>query len=288
MALQSVPFVGAPLVTFLATHGQRLAEERLLMLIGELRSSAERLGEEKLSRDFFESEEGIGLFARVLRAAAEERDRAKLRAYAAVLLGAGNVDRPFGGIEPDAVLSALVELSAHEVGLLRRIATATAGGAAWPPRDLDIDEGPDHLFHLKRIERTGLIAEVPTFDRTEQSGRYEPTPTLGRLFDLLRAGGFESGGAESDPDLVAPAGGCVFCGEPVAVHLPLSTPTLSIERDGQQIPVEMPSLVEVCQLCATRAAAGDRRPAACIACRRWGPEGSICPTCGDALLSVRY
>jgi len=293
VALQSIPIIGSGISTFFSAHGQRLTQERLLALCEALRADVNRVGSDKLDRSFFGSEEGVGLFSRVARAAAEERDSEKVRLYAALLVGSAVRDRPGAAPEPEALLGALIELTPIEVRLLRLIAMATAGGAAWPAPGMEIpsEVGQDHAFHLKRIERTGLIAEVPTYDRTQQSGRYEPTPTLGRLMDLLRAGGYVDVAVDAplDPALIAPKEGCIFCGAAPTSHPILSAPIFTIRHDdGRQETVTMPAQVHFCSACAVDFTKHRRRHAGCWSCRRWGPEGMLCPECLQPLQSLEY
>ena len=302
--IESIPFIGPRINNFLAVEGQRLIDERFERLISELGANLRRLavevalqGEEidtvaeaVLDADFYTSEAGLAIVQQVLVATAQEHEKEKIRYYASILLGAGRKDRRPNDMEPDAALNALLELSAREVGLLQLIADTTAGGAAWPQPNVSVPDeiGVDHIFHLQRIERTGLISRIPGFDSARPEARYEPTPTLGRLLGLLKEGGFAPAESEVPADQIAPESGCIFCGATPELQATPSAHLLTLQHDdGHVETVEMPSRIDLCSSCSREMTSGQRDFAACPACRRWGPEGRRCASCSQTLISIR-
>ena len=161
--IESIPFIGPRINNFLAVEGQRLIDERFERLISELGANLHRLAvevalqgqgldavaEAVLDADFYTSEAGLAIVQRILVATAQEHEQEKISYYASILIGAGRKDRPTNGMEPDAALNALLELSAREVRLLQLIADTTSGGAAWPQPNVSVpDEIGDRIQQM--------------------------------------------------------------------------------------------------------------------------------------------
>jgi len=192
--IAAIPILGGPIDALISTRGSALAERRMLSLLDDLRESMTLIDGDKVDRTYLGSEEFADLMMRALRAAAQTRDREQIRVYAAILVGATTTERA-ADFDSESALSAIAELSPVEVELARLIhdrAQPLGGGVhGWgnPYEWLPTQFKNDHLvFHLKRIERTGLIHHVvrggPVGPTVEY---YEVTPTFVRIMELLAA-----------------------------------------------------------------------------------------------------
>jgi hypothetical protein len=126
---------------------------------------------------------------------------AKTEFYADLLAGVVSTEAP-EPLDVDSFLATLQSLSVEEIKLARKINDAweknenaersTGVSAVWA--------GEDQAYYMKRLEGAGLIdprtRTGPVGAGVSISG-YEPTPTLGRLVQLLRSG-------RADPTAVDP------------------------------------------------------------------------------------
>ena len=192
--IAAIPILGGPIDVLISTRGSALAERRMLSLLDDLREAMTLIDGDKVDRTYLETEEFADLMMRALRAAAQTRDREQIRVYAAILLGATATDRA-ADFDSESALSAVAELSPVEVELARliydRVKPLGGGTHGWGnPYDwLPTQFKNEHLvFHLNRIERTGLIQHVvrggPVGPTVEY---YEVTPTFVRIMAILAA-----------------------------------------------------------------------------------------------------
>jgi len=200
-AVQLVPFgVGSAIDALITTRGGELARRRVESLLEDLRTAIDQVGQDKVDRAFVGSEEWDDLVIRAFRAAAETRDREKLRILAAILGGSASVERD-PALDAEALLSAVTELSPADVELARvlherlsaprteteagmnelQLWTARLEGDEWiPPAARD-----DRTFHFHRLEQAGLISEITGSYLSYGGGAYRLTPTLVRLMALV-------------------------------------------------------------------------------------------------------
>lgn len=178
VGVAAVPFVGGSIDALITTRAGKLVERRITALLDELRTTIGRLAEEKIDKDYVGSEEWDDLIIRSLRAAAETSDAEKIRLYAAILTGASQVHGLRDELDPLAILSAVAELSPGEVILARSVYANTAAGAS-------VGSDTDRDFHLKRIERTGLIRSEVSAGFGGATTEFRPTSTFTRLMEFL-------------------------------------------------------------------------------------------------------
>lgn len=207
-AVALVPSLGSSIDAIITTRAQNLARQRIEAFLSELQAASSRLDAEKLDRAYLESEEWSDLVLRAFRAAADTRDREKSQLYAALLADAATTDR-IPEIDYEAALSSIAELSVQEVALARAIfdkqvgepgdafleaPAGVPGGLAWVKQhgwdeiDLWAPSGTREnlTFHLKRIERTGLIAEITGAYFDYAGGAYGITATFRKIMATLR------------------------------------------------------------------------------------------------------
>lgn len=196
--VQLIPFgIGGAIDVLVTTRGAALVERRLTAFIEELRGAAERLGEEKVDRAFLDTEEWDDLVIRAMRSAADTRDREKIRLYAALLVGAAATDRD-RDVDLESLLSAIAELSPLEIRLARSIyemqkldvdrdleLTEVVARGWGDPAKYPAEAMANLTFHLKRLERTGLVSEITGAYWDYTGGAYRVTMTFRRLMRYL-------------------------------------------------------------------------------------------------------
>ena len=200
-AVAMVPYLGSAIDALITTRGAALTQRRIETLLEELRVAAEHLDDKKVNRDFLASEEFDDLMMRAFRSASETRDRDKIRLYAAILIGAASAE--LADVDPESILAAIAELSPLEITVARELYRQQHGqlslDASGPDRDLELSEVnerakdarwparavPNLSYHLKRIERTGLIAEITGTYWDYTGGAYRTTSTFRRLMRYL-------------------------------------------------------------------------------------------------------
>lgn len=194
----AIPSLGGAIDVALSTDAARTVEKRLTRFMEVLSEECDTLDEEKLDKTFVGSDDWtdavLGTFQAATRAGSEE----KLRIYARILIGAATNPDPKTP-EPSALVAALEDLSGIEITLARHF--AQMGGSIrsdemgqyrrvvdanhWQRflKGIPEEAKPNWLFHVKRLERSGLISEVT--GTLGGPGMYEPTPTLWRILSYL-------------------------------------------------------------------------------------------------------
>ncbi len=156
-AASAIPIVGGPIATTVGMLDSELQSSRLEKIIVEIREQVNRLGVEKLDREFVNTERFQDAVLVLLDAARRTSDEHKRQLLAAILVGAARIDR-IPDLEPDALLEALGSLSPRQVIILRTIHERASG--SFMVTDLP-GFGPDLAFDLKRLEAAGLFPRQP-------------------------------------------------------------------------------------------------------------------------------
>jgi hypothetical protein len=78
LTIQSIPLIGGQLDTFLTWKGEQLQKERFEKFVDILSDALEKLDEEKIDKEFLESEEFIELFYEVSRQAIRSYQEEKI------------------------------------------------------------------------------------------------------------------------------------------------------------------------------------------------------------------
>ena len=198
----AIPLVGSAIDAVLTTWGADVQAMRIQALIDALEEEIDRLNEQTVSKEYLTSVEWGDGVLKAFEATARTSDEERIRIYARILLGAGTEAVP--DVPPPASLIAtLSELTPSEVHLARLFAEMPgsiryddlkqARRVVTPDAWASLVEKcpaalrPNFLFHLKRLERSGLISEITgTYGG---GGMYEPTPTLWRILGYLRESG---------------------------------------------------------------------------------------------------
>ena len=183
-----VPWVGGSLDAILTTRASEIAYLRINNFIDDLRVEFAELSEEAIDRSFLESEEWLATVTKAFEVASREKNREMITQYAHMLCAAATgpiADAP----DPATLLAVISELTIHEIILARLLSNLPAAPHSWDKFLAQVPEAiaKNIVFHLKRLERTGLITEVTGSYVGYRGGHYEPTPTLIRIMAYLRA-----------------------------------------------------------------------------------------------------
>jgi hypothetical protein len=202
-----IPVVGGPIDAIVTTLASRAQAQRAAVLIDALKAEASSLRDVMISKEYLESEEWLDAVVAAFEAAARTRDREQIGIYARILIGAAQVDSK-DLPDPRALLHVLSELAPVEIAIARLIADMP-GSIRYDEQQQARREVTEHawsgvlaaipaaakanlVFHLKRLERAGLISEL-TGAFGGSGGRHEPTPTLWRIIKFLREQGASDG-----------------------------------------------------------------------------------------------
>lgn len=190
----AVPFVGGALDSLAGTAGSNITLDRLRVVMDEFGQRIATLEEAK--RDpAVTVDDVIDATIRAVRGAIETDDTEKVRMLVSILVGATSIERPRPDLDAESVIASLVSLTPADLAYARTLVDAPPD-----PQSAIFDlarvptPGPDSQFRLMRLQGAGLLESEgsggmlgpghsgPTF-------RYRFTPTMGRILELLRAGG---------------------------------------------------------------------------------------------------
>lgn len=181
VALQAIPFVGAPLDLLLTEGSRRLAEQRVAYMIAGLEADVQRLDEAKVDHEYLKSRDFEDLLWAALALSARSRENEKIRFNARVLSGAIQVGSrgPDLGEDPHFLMSLLADRDADDLRILRAFIVTqheTPRGADQSQADWAIEQTSktilvrhlkgmrtdDFGFRLGRLMGAGYIKEIPT------------------------------------------------------------------------------------------------------------------------------
>jgi hypothetical protein len=184
-AIASIPVIGGPIDAFFGTWGSDVIQHRYDAVLEELRHEAGRLDENKVDRQFLESEEFFDLFAHVLQESARTRHREKIRLYARILAGRASIDWPEVA-DAEEILEILSGLSLRQVGIMVRLWNRAYGRAIL---DAATPEGLETAFDYQRLESMGLLSqEGLSLDHPQRlGGGYRMTESFQTIMSVVGA-----------------------------------------------------------------------------------------------------
>lgn len=189
LGLNVLPVVGPVLAQAIALYENERRNSLVNAFLAELAARLEGIQMAKLDKEFVGSEEFQTAILRAFDAARGIGSAEKRRLIAAALAGAASTDRPHG-LDVEAIVDTLGNLTPIDLELARLV-WVEAGGSAPKAIVTSVTGPPDYadlLFHLKRLEAAGLVADTAG-KNLDYGGQYDLTPTFHRLMALLEAGG---------------------------------------------------------------------------------------------------
>lgn len=200
--VNAIPHVGGSLDVLFASKGQQIVEERIMRLLEDLKVEMSRAREETVDKKYLDSEEWFDLILRGIEAATKTRDRGKIHLYAKVLKGAVTVQNR-EEFSPEEYLVILAELTPKEIEVARAIYRQQSdrpqddeNGLKWARRkgwEQLSEQCPsvpkeDLPFVLLRLQRSGLIREIPSGYWGYKGGVYVITEAFRKLMRYLGEG----------------------------------------------------------------------------------------------------
>jgi hypothetical protein len=189
--LGAVPVLGGAIDAAVSEVERQRTEAGRDELLRQLARMLDRVDERKVDAAYLETQEFQDQFATTWRLSERTRDKAKIRLYAAILAGSASLDRA-RFLEPESILPVLAELSPGDLFVLHDLwLKGRAGGMAYTYRRADEDpalplEVSRHLvFHLFRLERSGLVKQDSDVHDAVTGDAFSPTITLFSLMELV-------------------------------------------------------------------------------------------------------
>jgi hypothetical protein len=193
-----VPIGGAAVDAWLGTKGSALAERRRDALIAELHNLLARLSEDKVDKEYFQSEAWADLLMQAIQSSTRTGDTEKIRLFAAILAGAATIDGPVD-LDMEAVLGTLADLTPVEIGIAGQMYDAIRQEPHVFIDGCPAPNVPDADFHMKRLEAAGLVAARQPMGMTFQHmENYHLTPTFHRIIAALRNVAYEPSGTAAE------------------------------------------------------------------------------------------
>jgi DNA-binding MarR family transcriptional regulator len=178
--LNAIPYVGGSLNEIISGKGQQIIEKRRDDLLHLLIEHMNKLHEEAVRKDFFETPEGFDLLIKALDEARKTRSREKRDLYARILVGAALKQYDTTEYSAEEYLQLVSGLTPKELEVAYRIYRDRPGlkPTIWErymdtlAEELGISRD-DLPMILSRVESLGLIQRVTT--RLQGSRVYLPT-----------------------------------------------------------------------------------------------------------------
>lgn len=149
-AVQGVPFIGSSIMEIFNGLAQRRAQERLNDMFDEVKKRLDSVGDEKIDREFFRSEEFQTLLFLLLERLHTTHDSEKLKMFGNALANSGNVD--FKDDAREDYIRVLRDLSLKDLLILNDFRLK-----GWTPHIHQIDYSADVLVSLARLHGMGLV-----------------------------------------------------------------------------------------------------------------------------------
>lgn len=148
--VQGVPFIGSSIMEIFNGLAQRRAQERLNDVFDEVKKRLDSVGDEKIDREFFKSQEFQTLLFLLLERLHTTHDSEKLKMFGNALANSGNVD--FKDDAREDYIRVLRDLSLKDLLILNDFRLK-----GWTPHLQQIDYSADVLVSLARLHGMGLV-----------------------------------------------------------------------------------------------------------------------------------
>jgi hypothetical protein len=148
--IAGVPYVGSSILEIFNGLAQRRQQERLNDVFDALKNRLHELGEEKIDREFFKSEEFQTLLFLLLERLHTTHDAEKLRMFGSALANAGGLD--FNDDAKEDYIRILRDLSFKDLSILNDFRLR-----GWTPYIQQIEYSSDVLVSLSRLQGMGLV-----------------------------------------------------------------------------------------------------------------------------------
>lgn len=151
-ALAGIPYAGSAILEILNGLAQRRNQERLNSVFDQMTNRLNQLGEEKLDREYFRSEEFQSLLFLLLERIHTTHDSDKLRMFGNALANSSSLD--FKADDKEQYIRVLRELSLSDLNILN-----DGRLRGWFPFAHAIEYAPGVMVSLSRLQGMGLVLE---------------------------------------------------------------------------------------------------------------------------------
>lgn len=151
-AIAGIPLVGSSIMEIFNGLAQRRQLERLNDVFDAVKERLDELGEEKIDREFFKSEEFQTILFLILERLHTTGNAEKLRMFGSALANSGSSS--LKGDDKELMVRALRDLALSDIAVLNNHRVK-----GWMPYTHDIRYGTEILSSLSRLEALGLVAQ---------------------------------------------------------------------------------------------------------------------------------
>jgi hypothetical protein len=178
--INAIPYIGSSIDILLSSSGQSFISKRIEKFIEELNRQVLQLSDDKINKDFLNTEEGFDLIVKAFSSASRTRQHEKLKLYSKIVKGALTEGKEFEEDDPEIYLRIIEELTVKELRVAKHLYELKEVKKRNPDTDSNNeneDEGmssdafwlsknypefdKDELVSIfVRLEKTGLIKEL--------------------------------------------------------------------------------------------------------------------------------
>jgi hypothetical protein len=182
-AISLIPYAGGAINEITGGLAQRRVQERLSAVFDALKDRLHSLGEEKVDREYFHSEEFQSLLYLLLEKLHTTHDKEKLRMFGNALGNSGNID--FRADDKEQYARILRDLALSDIKTLNHSLLT-----GWTPHISKIEYPPDVLSSLSRLQAMGLVQANQRPANSIAAGAFfeRMTPPLQTTYSLTSFG----------------------------------------------------------------------------------------------------
>ena len=174
--INAIPYIGGSIDILLSSSGQNFILKRIEKFIEELNKQVSQLGDNKINKDFLDTEEAFDLIVKAFNSASRTRQQEKLTLYSKIIKGALTEGKEFEEDEPETYLKIIEELTVKELRVARYLYElkeikkqnadsdndskedeGMSNDAYWLSKKYPEFDKDELVSILVRLEKTGLI-----------------------------------------------------------------------------------------------------------------------------------
>lgn len=178
--LQAIPYIGSSLDVLLFDEVIKWKEARINELLNGLQEQISKIDESKIDKEFLQSEEGIALFERVIRAVALEYNVQKREMLRTALVSAWQKNFQ-STLSREFLINTLVSLNEDQIRILKFCFDKHGQMNFDQLRNIEIAKTEKIIVTYGELER----AFWPTDSTYEKLGLIEDLKSKGLLFDWM-------------------------------------------------------------------------------------------------------
>jgi hypothetical protein len=197
LCVLGIPSLGPIIDTILTSKGQKIAYDRLIGFIDELKNEINEIDERLINLEFVESEEFYDLLIKSIESSLKTRHEEKRKLFARIIVNRCTVDK--SDLNPEFYLDIISELTIEELLVAKKLFELKTTDeyeklikrqekSEYIKQDQDVlaltdlpIEKDDYTFILLRLQKVGLIKEQTGMIIGYTGGVYNVTETFKKL-----------------------------------------------------------------------------------------------------------